>query len=73
MTALACAEALPVAADDRFLTAKQLRARYGDASDMWLWRRLLDDSGFPQPMVLNKRRYWRVSDLVAWEAARKSA
>jgi hypothetical protein len=30
--------------DDYFLTAVQVRQRYGNASDMWLWRRLRDDS-----------------------------
>ncbi len=54
-------------AADCFLTAKQTRTRYGDASDMWLWRRLHDNSGFPQPIVINKRRFWRLSDLLAWE------
>jgi hypothetical protein len=28
--------------DDYFLTAVQVRQRYGNASDMWLWRRLRD-------------------------------
>jgi hypothetical protein len=26
--------------DDYFLTAVEVRQRYGNASDMWLWRRL---------------------------------
>jgi hypothetical protein len=58
--------------DDCFLTAKQTRMRYGDASDMWLWRRVHDDSGFPKPMLVNKRRLWRLSDLISWECARAS-
>lgn len=66
--AVACAES-PAAFDeaDKFLTATQTRARYGNVSDMWLWRRLHDGTGFPQPMVLGTRRYWRLSELVAWE------
>jgi predicted DNA-binding transcriptional regulator AlpA len=59
-------------ADDRYLTGPQVRARYS-VSDMWLHRRLHDDSGFPKPMVLNRRRYWRLSELVEWERRRVAA
>jgi hypothetical protein len=55
-------------ASERFLTAKQVRARYGNVSDMWLWRRLNDSSGFPKPIVINKRRFWGLSKLLNWEA-----
>ena len=57
----------PDHAADCFLTAKQTRDRYGDVSDMWLWRRLHDNSGFPQPIMIQKRRFWRLSELLAWE------
>jgi hypothetical protein len=56
---------------DCFLTARQTRARYGNVSDMWLHRRLHDDSGFPQPVTICGRRFWRLSDLTTWE--RKAA
>jgi hypothetical protein len=26
--------------------------------------------GFPQPVLINKRRYWRVAELAAWERSR---
>jgi predicted DNA-binding transcriptional regulator AlpA len=55
--------------DDYFLTAVQVRQRYGNASDMWLWRRLRDDSNFPRPIEIRKRRYWKLSELIAWERA----
>jgi hypothetical protein len=55
------------AAHDCFLSSKQTRGRYADASDMWLWRRLHDDSGFPHPVVIAGRRFWRLSALIAWE------
>jgi hypothetical protein len=54
---------------DRFLTAGQVRARYGHASDMWLWRRPKDNSGFPPPLDICGRRYWRLSELIIWERA----
>jgi predicted DNA-binding transcriptional regulator AlpA len=53
--------------DDRYLTTKQVRQRYGDASDMWIWRRLNDESGFPQPTLIAGRRFWKLSVLLAWE------
>jgi hypothetical protein len=34
---------------------------------MWIWRRLHDDSGFPAAMVVNSRRFWSLSKLIAWE------
>jgi hypothetical protein len=52
--------------DDRYLTARQVRRRYGDASDMWLWRRLKDNSGF-KPIEISGRRFWKLSALFAWE------
>ena len=53
--------------DDRYLTAAQVRARYGGVSDMWIWRRMNDASGFPRPLMLGGRRFWKLSDLVNWE------
>ena len=55
---------------DIFLRSGAVRRRYGNASDMWLHRRLRDDSGFPQPIVIGYTRYWRLSDLEAWEKQR---
>jgi hypothetical protein len=56
--------------DDRFLNSRQVRERYADASDMWLWRRLNDDSGFPKPLDVCGRRFWRLSELIGWERSR---
>jgi predicted DNA-binding transcriptional regulator AlpA len=53
-------------ADDVLLRAGRVRRRYG-ASDMWLHRRLHDDSGFPRPIVIGRLRFWRLSELKAWE------
>ena len=56
--------------NDVMLTAKQVRARYGNVSDMALWRWLRDERlGFPQPLLINSRRYWRLSSLTNWELA----
>jgi predicted DNA-binding transcriptional regulator AlpA len=51
---------------DGYLRAPELCKRYG-VSDMWLWRRLRDDPSFPKPMRINRIRYFRISELEAWE------
>jgi predicted DNA-binding transcriptional regulator AlpA len=57
--------------NDVMLTAKQVRNRYGGVSDMAIWRWLRDENlGFPQPVLINGRRYWWLSQLSAWERAR---
>ena len=54
-------------ADDILLRSDAVKKRYGGASDMWLVRRLADNSGFPKPIVIGRYRLWRLSELVAWE------
>jgi predicted DNA-binding transcriptional regulator AlpA len=53
--------------EQSYLQAADVRARYGGVSDMWLHRRLKDDSGFPKPVYFGRLRYWSVSALQAWE------
>jgi predicted DNA-binding transcriptional regulator AlpA len=60
------------APEDRFLNSRQVRRRYGDSSDMWLWRRLNDQSGFPPPINISGRRFWKLNDLVAWELGHRA-
>lgn len=60
-------------ADDLFATSAEVRRRYGGVSDMWLHRRLADDPDFPKPLVIRRRRFWRLSDLVAWERKQAAA
>jgi hypothetical protein len=50
-----------------FLKARQVRARYGDVSHMWLVRRQ-KDSGFPSPSFFGGIRFWKLSELERWEA-----
>lgn len=57
-----------------YLNSGQVRARYGGRSDMGLWRWLHNDElGFPQPLRINGRRFWREADLDAWERSRAPA
>jgi predicted DNA-binding transcriptional regulator AlpA len=55
------------------LTGPQVRARFGNISDMTLWRWLQDpELGFPEPLIIQRRRYWRLADIEAWERAQAS-
>ena len=50
-----------------YLTAAQVRLRFGNASAMWLHRRIRDD-GFPSPVRFGTQaRYFRLSEIIAWE------
>jgi len=60
-------------ATDTFLNSRQVRERYGHASQMWLLRRLNEDGDFPQPLRIRGRRFWRLSELLAYEAAQGAA
>jgi predicted DNA-binding transcriptional regulator AlpA len=60
----------------KFMTAKAVRHRYGDVSNMWLYRMMMS-GGFPQPTRLNKSadprsamRHWLVADLDRWDDER---
>jgi predicted DNA-binding transcriptional regulator AlpA len=57
-----------------FLSARSVRARYDDISDMTVYRWLRDPRvAFPAPVHIGRRRYWKVADLIAWEQARANA
>lgn len=56
------------------ITGPQLLARFGGISDMTLWRWLQDPAlNFPRPLVINRRRYWRLADIETWERAQASS
>ncbi|MBX5148464.1 helix-turn-helix transcriptional regulator [Rhizobium lentis] len=54
----------------QYLTGKQVANRYQiTAISLYRWER--DERlGFPQPMVINRRKLFKVDDLVAWERER---
>jgi predicted DNA-binding transcriptional regulator AlpA len=53
-----------------YLPAAGVRARYS-VSDMSIWRWLRNVSlEFPKPLRINGRRFWRLTELEAWEASR---
>jgi predicted DNA-binding transcriptional regulator AlpA len=51
----------------RYLTAGQLRERYGGRSHMWIERRLQDDPTFPKPTKFGRLRFWDEAALEKWE------
>jgi predicted DNA-binding transcriptional regulator AlpA len=56
--------------DDRFLPARSVWERYGVTS-LSLYRWLADEGlAFPRPVYVGRFRYWRLSDLIAWEMGR---
>jgi len=56
-----------------YATSSQVRKRYGGISDMTLWRWLKDESlGFPKALVFNRRRYWALEDLDAFDSRKAS-
>jgi hypothetical protein len=57
-------------AEDSFLPAMAVCGRY-QITSMSLHRWLADeDMAFPKPLYFGRFRYWRVSELVAWERSR---
>lgn len=58
--------------DKQLLTSAQVRTRYGGVSHMTLYRWVTDQKlAFPKPESIRSRNYWRLSDLDAWDKARK--
>ena len=56
-------------ANDTLLPTREVRKRY-HVSDTWLDRQLASDADMPRPIYIGNRRYWRLSELVAWENSR---
>ena len=53
------------------LTARQVRARFGGISDMSLHRWLHNEAmGFPKPIVIQRRRYFRLDQIEYFEELR---
>jgi predicted DNA-binding transcriptional regulator AlpA len=61
---------------ETLISSATVRARYGGdrpISDMSLWRWLKDpDLNFPKPIVIQRRRFWRLAELRAWERQREA-
>ena len=59
--------------DQRYLTAAAVRQRYGNCTDMTIWRWIRDPRvAFPPPIKLGARglNFWWLPTLREWEARR---
>jgi predicted DNA-binding transcriptional regulator AlpA len=60
--------------ENKLIPAAAVRDTLGGVSDMTLWRWLNDDAlNFPKPIKIQKRRYWRESEIAAWLEQREAA
>jgi predicted DNA-binding transcriptional regulator AlpA len=58
----------------KLIPSATVREICGGRSDMSLWRWLNDPAmGFPRPLVISRRRYWREADIARWIAERERA
>jgi predicted DNA-binding transcriptional regulator AlpA len=57
----------------QWVSARQLRKRYGDRSHMWVERRLKNDADFPRPIKIGRLRFWDLDQLEAYERSRVAA
>ena len=56
----------------RWLTAPQVRQRFGGRSDAWLWRLLQSEPDFPRPLVIKKQRYFYEDEVEAYEKNKRA-
>jgi predicted DNA-binding transcriptional regulator AlpA len=62
--------AAPLPASPEFIPRSALRYRYG-VSGVTLWRWENDaEINFPKPLIINNRKFYRRTDLEAWENSR---
>ncbi|MEX6506951.1 helix-turn-helix transcriptional regulator [Jiella sp. M17.18] len=55
-------------AQDQLLPAIEVQRRYSISHmTLYRWERKRPELEFPRPLVINSRRYWYLSQLVAWE------
>jgi len=59
--------AKPLPPDAVWATASQVRARYGNVSDMWISRKLMSDADFPRPSYNGALRVFSVAELEAYD------
>jgi predicted DNA-binding transcriptional regulator AlpA len=65
---------LPTEDDSVLLPSAKVKMRFGGISDMTLWRWERNEKlGFPQPVRINRRRYYRLGDIKEFERRRFAA
>jgi hypothetical protein len=58
---------VPVPAGAVYISAKQVLARYGGRSEMWLNRKLTMEADFPRPMYSGRLRFFRLDEIEQYE------
>lgn len=59
---------------ERYIPPAAVRDLCGGISDMTLWRWLRNpELGFPKPIKVMSRRFWREADVLSWLASRSEA
>lgn len=59
--------------ENDLIPARTVRNRFGGVSSMTLWRWVRDENlGFPQPIAINKVRYWKAIDIDRFIEARRA-
>ena len=54
-----------------FLPSRGVKRRYGNCSDMTIWRWQNDPAmNFPKPYYFGRLKYWRVDELEAFDGSR---
>jgi hypothetical protein len=61
---------LSIAPRDRLVAVREVHQRHGQD---WQLAALVEYAGFPEPIVVNGRRYWWRSEIVAWERRQTAA
>ena len=69
----AVSQAVYEAVKDRRITSASVYVLCGGISQMTLWRWMQDPQlGFPEPIYIGRRRYWRESEILEWLDAQPS-
>jgi hypothetical protein len=58
---------VPVPPDAKWISTKQLLARYGNRSAMWAWRKIENDPDFPKPTYFGRNQMHSVALLDAYD------
>lgn len=56
-----------------YLPSRAVLDRYGRKHSNWLWRIMKADPDFPKPVPIGNQNYWRLTELEAYEAAKRKA
>jgi hypothetical protein len=65
--ALGPRKAVPIPPDAIWISAKQVCERYGGRSNMWLVRKLHNDSNFPKPTYFGRLQFFRLATLETYD------